>query len=134
MESPIETREYEFDASQNNLIHNLANKMRFVAYVLIGLGLLEGIPAIVGLFKGNFEGSIDIILGIVQIIIGVWTLKSANSFGLVVKTEGHDIENLMGALGELRKLYSLQYWLFLIAFFFIALGTVLLIIGEVLGA
>ncbi|WP_204105671.1 MULTISPECIES: hypothetical protein [Spirulina sp. CCY15215] len=134
MELPIENREYEFDASQNSLIHNLANKMRFVAYVLIGLGILEGIPAIISLFKGNFEGFVDIIVGIVQIVIGIWTQKAASSFSLVVKTEGQDIENLMGALGELRKLYSLQYWLFLIAFFFIALGTVLIIIGGILGS
>ena len=133
MESPIENREYEFDVSQNSLIQNLANKMRFVAYVLIALGVIEGISAIINLFQGNFASFVDLIVGIVQIVIGVWTLKAGNSFQLVVKTEGRDIENLMGALGELRKLYGLQYWLFLIALIFIILGTILIVIGEAFG-
>ena len=133
MESPIENREYEFDVSQNSLIQNLANKMRFVAYVLIALGVIEGISATINLFQGNFASFVDLIVGIVQIVIGVWTLKAGNSFQLVVKTEGRDIENLMGALGELRKLYGLQYWLFLIALIFIIIGTILIVIGEAFG-
>jgi hypothetical protein len=34
------------------------------------------------------------------------------------------MENLMGALGELRKLYNLQYWLLIIALILIAIGFV----------
>lgn len=33
----------------------------------------------------------------------------------------------MGALGELRKLYTLQYWLLILTLIFMALGLVLLI-------
>jgi len=51
-------------------------------------------------------GLANIIQGIVQIIIGFWTNKAASAFKQIVTTQGNDIENLMGALGELRKLYS----------------------------
>lgn len=133
MESPIENREYEFDASQNSLIRDLANKMRFVAYVLIGLGIIEGIGGILILSKGNPEGVGSIIGGIVYVIIGIWTQQAAKSFRLVVDTEGQDIQNMMGALGQLRKLYSLQYWVLLIALVFVVLGIVLAFIGGVMS-
>jgi hypothetical protein len=34
----------------------------------------------------------------------------------------------MGALGQLRKLYTLQYWLFLIAVIFMIIGLILILV------
>jgi ABC-type bacteriocin/lantibiotic exporter with double-glycine peptidase domain len=100
--------------------------MRFVAYFTIGLGVLIAIGGLFTVLRGGIS---NIITGVVQIIIGVWTNKAASSFKLIANTQGNDIENLMGALGELRKLYTLQYWLLIITLIFAALGLVLLIIG-----
>lgn len=134
MEFPIENREYEFDASQNSLILDLSKKMRFVAYVLMGLGLIEGIGGVIILSTGNAENGVgSIIAGIVYIVIGIWTQQAAKSFRLIVDTEGRDIENMMGALGQLRKLYSLQYWVLMIALVFVALGVVLAFFGGALS-
>ncbi|MFB2833889.1 DUF5362 family protein [Floridanema evergladense] len=120
----MESREYEFSSSQNELIKNLADKMRFVAYFLIAGGVLGVIGGLLNLRVG--VGSI--INGIVYILIGVWTNNAASAFRRIVETTGNDIENLMGALGELRKLYTLQYWLLIIALVFIAIALVFTLI------
>ena len=118
---------YEFNNIQNQLIRELAEKMRFVGYFLIGLGVLVTIFGLVLIARGGLG---NIIQGIVQIIIGFWTTKAASAFKQIVATQGNDIENLMGALSELRKLYTLQYWLYIVALIFVALGVVL---GIVFG-
>ncbi len=119
---------YEFNNTQNQLIRELSNKMRFVSYFLIGLGVLLVVAGIVGLRAGGFG---SIIQGIIQIIIGIWTGKAASSFQLIVNTQGNDMANLIGALGELRKLYVLQYWLLILGLIFIGLLTVLAVVSVI---
>ena len=123
----MDFQQYEFSSSQNELITQLAEKMRFVAYFTIGLGVLVAIPGLFTLLRGGIS---NIITGVVQIIIGLWTNKAACSFKLIVNTQGNDIENLMGALGELRKLYTLQYWLLILSLIFAALGLVLALVSA----
>ena len=123
----MESRQYEFSGSQNELIKNLADKMRFVAYFLIAAGVLGVIGGLVSLRAGGFGGIIN---GVVYALIGVWTNSAASAFRRIVETQGSDIENLMGALGELRKLYTLQYWLLIIALVFIALALVVGIVAA----
>lgn len=119
---------YEFSGSQNELIKNLADKMRFVSYFLIGAGILM---ALAGVFTILRDGVGNIITGVVQALLGIWTNKAADAFQRIVVTEGNDIENLMGALGELRKLYSLQYWLYLIFLIFLAVIFVIGLIASI---
>jgi hypothetical protein len=121
----MEFGQYEFSSSQNELIKQLADKMRFVGYFLIGVGVLTVIG---GLFALRNGGVGSIISGVVQVIIGVWTSKAASAFKLIVETQGNDIENLMGALGELRKLYALQYWALIIAIVFAVIGLIFAIV------
>lgn len=123
----MEFQSYEFNNTQNQLIRELSEKMRFVGYFLIGLGVLVTIFGLVLIARGGLG---NIIQGVVQIIIGFWTTKAASAFKQIVATQGNDIENLMGALAELRKLYTLQYWLYIVALIFVALGVVL---GIVFG-
>lgn len=120
----MEFQPYEFNNTQNQLIRELSEKMRFVGYFLIGLGILVAIGGLISIARGGLG---NIVQGIVQILIGFWTNKAASAFKQIVDTQGSDIENLMGALGELRKLYTLQYWLYIVAFIFVALGIVLAI-------
>jgi len=124
------SQEYEFNTSQNELIQNLASTMKFVGYFLIAVGILAAISGIIAITKGGFSALVQ---GIIQGIIGFWTLKAAKSFQLIVDTEGRDIENLMGALGELRKLYGLQYWILIIALIFVAIGLVVAIVSVLFG-
>ncbi len=121
----MESQRYEFDQSQNQLVRDLAQKMRFVSYFLIALGVLLIVGGIFNLRRGEIG---SIISGVVQVIIGFWTNRAATAFQRIVDTQGSDIENLMGALGELRKLYTLQYWLILIAIIFIIIAIVVALI------
>jgi hypothetical protein len=124
------SQEYEFNNSQNELIGNLASTMKFVAYFLIAVGIISAISGLIAITRGGFTALVQ---GIIQGIIGFWTIKAAKSFQLIVDTEGKDIENLMGALGELRKLYGLQYWILIIALIFVAIGLVIAVISSIFG-
>jgi hypothetical protein len=102
--------------------------MRFVAYLSVAVGTIS--------FIGGFIPKLDIanlIQGTIMIIMGIWTTKAASSFKKIVDTRDNDIVNLMGALGELRKLYGLQYWLFIIALIFIVLAIVLTVIITIVA-
>jgi len=124
------SQEYEFNNSQNELIQNLASTMKFVAYFLIVVGIISAISGLIAITRGGFTALVQ---GVVQGIIGFWTIKAAKSFQLIVDTEGRDIENLMGALGELRKLYGFQYWILIIAIIFVVIGLVVGLIATIFG-
>lgn len=125
----MEVRQYEFSSSQNKLIKQLADKMRFVSYFLIGVGVINVIIGIIGFFSEALRGSFgEIITGILLSFLGFWTYKASISFKRIVTTQGNDIENLMRALRELRKLYTLQYWLLIVTLIFIVIGIVLAIV------
>ncbi len=121
---------YEFNESQNQLILDLSKKMMFVSYFLIASGALGTLAGIITIKQGGFSG---IVQGVVLLITGIWTINAAKGFQLIVNTQGNDIENLMGALGQLRKLYSLQFWLFMISLIFIVIGLILAIVVGISG-
>jgi hypothetical protein len=123
-----ETRSYEFDEGQNELIGALANRMSWVANFMI---LLAAIAIVGGFATLRDEGAGSIGQGIIVLILAVWTRKAAQSFHGIVRTEGSDVTNLMAALGELKKLYTLQYWLIIVAIAIVVLFLVLMLIGSV---
>ncbi|MBV8883034.1 MAG: hypothetical protein JO235_03405 [Chroococcidiopsidaceae cyanobacterium CP_BM_RX_35] len=122
---------YEFSGSQNALIGDLAKKMNFVGILMIAGAILGLISGFVTLFVGSSRGLFDfssLIQGVLLLLIGLWTRNAAQSFKQVVYTTGADIENLLGALGELRKLYTLQYWLTIIVLIFLAIALILALV------
>jgi hypothetical protein len=68
--------------------------------------------------------------GAVYLAIGLWTRKAAASFSEIVDTEGSDVDHLMGALGQLLKLYRLQYWMIMIILVVAVLAFVVSIFAE----
>ena len=120
---------YEFDARQNELVGELAKRMLWVAYFLLLAGALV---AVVGMGTLTERGIFSLIQAGFMIIIGVWTKRAAAAFDGIVQTEGSDIANLMVALGELRKLYTLQFWVIALAIGMLVI-LLLFIFGAVLG-
>ena len=120
---------YEFDARQNELVGELAKRMLWVAYFLLLAGALVGV---VGMGTLTERGIFSLIQAGFMIIIGVWTKRAAAAFDGIVQTEGSDIANLMVALGELRKLYTLQFWVIALAIGMLVI-LLLFIFGAVLG-
>src|SRR5262245_45702231 len=112
------TSEYEFTASENAVIEDLASKMRFVGMVGMLLGVLLGGAGIAGVVFNRMTAAANagnIIQGVLMLFVGVWTRSAASGFRRIVDTQGHDIANLMAALGELRRIYTLQRVLFIAA-------------------
>jgi hypothetical protein len=129
----MENAAYEFSAEQNEIILNLAKKMRFIGGTLVVLAVIyfaaglfpftrNGIPGWYGI------GSIcaQLIAGALYLTLGIFIIKAANSFRLIVQTEGNDIKNLMDALAFLLKNYRIQYCVIIVALILlvVALGFV----------
>jgi len=109
----MENQEYEFSESQNELVRDLSSKMNIYSIIMLVLGVIGLLMGLIAIAKG---GVISAIQGITNGVIGFLTMRAAASFKRIVDTEGSDMENLMGALGELRKLYTLQIALIILAF------------------
>ena len=111
--------EPEFNADEKAVFSALGMKMHFVGLFALGLGL---IAVLVGLSRKE-AGSI--LAGMLYAIIGHWTTRAGAQFRSTAWTRGHDHSHLMAALIDLRKLYTLQYWICLIA-----LIAVLVVLGA----
>ncbi|WP_448573732.1 DUF5362 family protein [Trichothermofontia sp.] len=120
----MESHEFEFDTSQNELFGDLARKMGFVGLLFIALGALT----VLGGVFGGLKSLSNLFVGVLYILIGLWTKNAADSFRRIVDTQGSDIANLMMALGQLRKLYTLQYWAIIISIIFVVLALILAIL------
>lgn len=134
---------YEFNTSQNDIFQDLAKKMNFFGLLLLISGvisLLIGILVTFNLFSIQIEdiflssGINGILEGVFLLLIGIWTRKAAVGFSRIFKTTNNDIENLMNAMSELRKLYTLKYFLAIITVVFISLVFIVGIIGGITGA
>lgn len=121
-------QEYEFTGSQNELIEDLAARMNFVGILMIIGAILSLVASLATLLMGETKGVFDL-SAVVQaaflFITGWWTRNAAQSFNRVVNTTGSDIENILAALGELRKLYALQYWLIILTL--VALAVIFIV-------
>jgi len=115
---------YEFTPPQNQNIRRLSSKMKFVGIFYIVAAALFGIVGVGALFLMPLAGAIYIVAMIPELLIGIWTTKAASSFRMIVDTKGHDIPHLMNAIISLRKLYTLQFWLLIIALALIVVSIV----------
>jgi hypothetical protein len=123
-------QQYEFKPGENRIIGQLASKMHFVGLFLLAMGLLIIAIGVAVVFHAG-----PIISGILACVVGLWTQRASMSFRDVVRTEGKDISHLMDALDDLRKLYSLQYWLLILGVALALLGLLAVYLGyvEVVG-
>ena len=117
---------YEFTSQENGVFSDVASSMKFVAILLIILGVINGLSA----FIGNFGG---LVAGVVYLAIGIWTKSAGASIQKIVDTEGNEIAHLMGAMGDLGKLYKFQKWAFIVVFVAVAVLGTLGVIGSQSG-
>ncbi|MDP2885743.1 MAG: hypothetical protein Q8P51_12070 [Ignavibacteria bacterium] len=96
--------------------------MKFVGIFYVIASVLMGLAGLVALFIAPLIGVLYLILLTPQLLIGIWTINAASSFKLVVDTRGHDIPHLMNALTSLRKLYTLMFWLLIVALAFMVVA------------
>ena len=113
--------------------------MHFVGILMILGATLSLAIGVIALFTAKTNGFSNInISGLVQgiflLVTGLWTRNAAQSFKRVVNTTGSDIENILGALGELRKLYSLQYWFMILTLIALAVILIVGLIAVIFGS
>lgn len=122
----LDASEYEFTMLQNQTLRKLAQKMKYVGLFYVFAGGLLTLISVIALFKIPVAGFFYLVFLAPQLLVGIWNIRAANSFGSVVETEGNDIAHLMSALGSLQKLYTLMFWLMI-------LGITMVVIGVATG-
>jgi hypothetical protein len=118
-------KQYEFKPQENKVIGELAAKMHFVGLFLLASGLLV---IAIGIIVHHYG---PIMSGTFFCVVGLWTQRASVSLKHVVYTEGNDISHLIAALEDLRKLYSLQFWLLIIALVVAVVSLALVMFGAV---
>ncbi len=118
---------YEFNESENSVFAEVATRMKAVGFCIIFFGFLNIIFFAFTLvqskdFRLGSPGIGGISQGLFFVLIGVWTRDAGSSFRQIVDSRGNDIRNLMDAMGSLKKLYTLQFWLLVIALVLVAIA------------
>jgi hypothetical protein len=103
--------QYEFSTIENKLIRNLAAKMHFVGLFSISIGVL--LVAIGGLLSqvSIVHALGPIFTGTFSALLGLWIQRASVSFKKIADTEGRDVAHLIAALEDLKRFFTLTYWL-----------------------
>jgi uncharacterized membrane protein len=143
---------YEFTTEQSNLFRSLAGKMGLVGLMAVVIGVLNLVSALmllVFVFQDRLPAEVleqipaearaelpptDFLwglliqgatMGLIFLLIGVWTRAAAASFRDIAETAGRDISHLMDAVGSLYKMYRLMYTLIIVALIVFLAGLAL---------
>jgi hypothetical protein len=106
--------------------------MLWVGLPLLIVGVLYGIGLIVSVVRSFhdphylFQSVLVALAMLFYLALGTWTSKSAKAFAEIVLTRGRDIDHLIDALDNLRKMYAL---LSLLVKVYVALVLVSVVIG-----
>jgi len=128
--------QYEFDSRQNEIIARLSRAMLWVGAPLLVVGLIYGLAGVVSVIQAIVAGPASAALAGAWTLLaaaffcalGIWTRNAAHSFHRIVATTGRDIDNLMDALGNLGKLYSLLSLLVKIYIVLIFVGLIITLV------
>lgn len=115
--------QFEFTDVHNISFSGLATWMKLAGAVFFGLAAAFALFALLtGRVYNTFYALLGVVAAVLATLMGLWTMRSSNKVGLIVKTEGDDLAHLMDAIQELKKLFTVQVVLF-------AAGIVLFLIG-----
>jgi len=124
---PPEAPQFEFNAEQNALMGDLGAKMQFVGTFAIVIGVLGLIGGVLVLNTRAFNPG-ALILSLLDIAVGAWIRSAGGAFREVVQTRGADITHLMDALGDLRRVAALFYWIGILTIALLVISLILLAI------
>lgn len=100
-------------ADNSELFAKFANRMNLVGKVLILLGFLFVLAGLVS-FKDHYGNFFE---GIIQIVIGIMTVKASILFKKIKNDENINSENLKKAIIAAFNLYSVQLYFYSFIFF-----------------
>jgi hypothetical protein len=105
--------EYEFTDRQNEVLRSLSRDMLWVGVPLVLVGILYGVGLLVSVIRSFqdphflLQAALVGLAMLFYLALGTWTNRSARAFKEIVLTRGRDIDHLMDALDNLRKMYGL---------------------------
>ena len=114
---------YEFTAEQNQLIADLARKMKGVAIFMAAIGAMALAGCVTSALRARPDLAVIAALAAAFFLaIAFWTFRAGREFRRVVDTRGHDIPHTMNALAQLRRFYTLHFWLIIVYLVLIVLA------------
>ncbi len=123
---------YEFTAEQNELIADLARKMKGVGIFMAAIGALALAGCVTSALRARPDLAVMLALGAAFFLaIASWTVKAGREFRRIVDTRGSDIPHTMNALAQLRRFYTLHFWLIIV--YLVLIGLAILGYPEGLG-
>jgi len=127
--------QYEFTDDQNVVIRTLGKHMSDLGGFLQLLGVLYVVLGVLQLVGGFMEPAASraaslgyAISALVYFVIGRWTRTAGVSVTNVATTTGNDLQHLMTALDQLRKLYGTMVTLIKVVFVLMILGFVIAVL------
>ncbi len=100
---------FEFDEAQKGVFAALAASMSFVGVCGILFGALSTLFVFASLYAGVALGAVGwAAVATVVTITSWWTVSAGRSLSAMVRTRGRDVENLMAAVTQLRRLFGMQ--------------------------
>jgi hypothetical protein len=123
----MEEQIYEFTEEQNLSLKKLTSQMNFVGIFTLIMGIFcgaVGFYKIVSPERNVIIAIFVLVMAVVIIVMGVYTMGSAKSFKLVIKTEGDDINNLMKALEKLTTWFGIVSLMIVVTIAILILGFI----------
>ncbi len=114
---------YEFTAEQNQLIADLARKMKGVGIFMAVIGAVALIGCLTSALRARPDLAVVSALAAAFLLaVAIWTLQAGREFRRIVDTQGSDIPHTMNALAQLRRFYTLHFWLIIVYLVLIVLA------------
>jgi hypothetical protein len=125
----VNDRTHEFTAEENAAFARLAARMRVVGRLLVVAATLAAAESLVLLSRGS-GSALGLEIGVILLLIGLWSVRASMEFSRVTQTQGADISHLMKAVRELKKLYDVQFWGFIALAVMLALTLLAVVVGP----
>lgn len=105
--SSRETSTYEFSDPERDSLGALAGSMSFVGVCLMLLGMLGAVFALGAVYAGFLSGGAALAGGaLLCVAVAWWVVSAGRALSALVGTRGRDIDHLMKAVGQLRRLFG----------------------------
>ncbi|HXX70543.1 MAG TPA: hypothetical protein VEK07_25395 [Polyangiaceae bacterium] len=99
--------DYEFTEEQRDSVRSLAASMSFVGACLMLFGILLALFALIAVYAGFPLGAIGLfVVAAAYTPTAWWTMSGGRSLSAIPRTRGHDVEHLMEAVRQLRRLFA----------------------------
>jgi hypothetical protein len=98
---------YEFAESHKETFGGLAQSMSFVGVCSMLFGALACLFGLAAFYEGFVPNGVGaMVVGIVSTLMAWWMMSAGRSLAALVRTRGRDVEHLMEAVSQLRRMFA----------------------------